>query len=88
MTKAEKEKPSLSEQYQIFRLRKIVEDELAESHESGGIDFIAAMNFDQQFKALKQAIERSSNLHFEFWSHLQDDSPDLMRLQIQGSKIN
>lgn len=51
-------------------MRKIVEDELTESHESGGIDIIAAMNFDQQFKAFKQSIERSSNLHFEFWSHL------------------
>lgn len=69
-------------------MRKVVEDELAESHESGGMDFIAAMNFETTFKMFKQAIERSANLHFEFWNHLQDDSPDLVRVSMQGAKIN
>ena len=27
-------------------------------------------------------------LHYEFWTHLQDDSPDLVRLSTQGAKIN
>jgi hypothetical protein len=27
-------------------------------------------------------------LHYEFWNHLLDDSPDLVRLSQQGAKIN
>lgn len=27
-------------------------------------------------------------LHYEFWNHLVDDSPDLVRLSQQGAKIN
>jgi len=64
----------------VYRLRRIVEDELTEGHESGGVDFIAAMNFETTFKAFKSLIEKSAMLHFEFWNHLQDDSPDLVRL--------
>jgi hypothetical protein len=30
----------------IFRQRKIIEDELTEGQEHGGIDFIAALNFE------------------------------------------
>lgn len=75
-------------QFQIYRLRKLIEDELAEGHESGGADFMAAMNFENTFKQFKGLIEKSAMLHFEFWNHLQDDSPDLVRLSLQGAKIN
>jgi hypothetical protein len=27
-------------------------------------------------------------LHYEFWNHLLDDAPDLVRLSQQGAKIN
>lgn len=72
----------------IFRLRKIIEDELAEGHQNGGVDFIAAMNFENTFKQLKQLIDKSAMLHFEFWNHLLEDSPDLVRVSAQGAKIN
>ena len=72
----------------IFRQRKIIEDELAEGKEHGGMDFIAAMNFENMFRTFKSLIEKSANLHFEFWNHLMDDSPDLVRLSVSGAKIN
>jgi hypothetical protein len=34
----------------IYRQRKIIEDELAEGSENGGMDFIAALNFENMFK--------------------------------------
>ena len=57
----------------IFRIRKIIEDELTEGQEHGGVDFIAAIQFESQFKAFMQMVEKSAMLHFEFWNHLMDD---------------
>jgi hypothetical protein len=70
LSNAEKSKPSLDQQFMIFRQRKIIEDELAEGQENGGIDFIAALNFENMFRTFKSLIEKSANLHFEFWNHL------------------
>lgn len=70
LTNAEKLKLSLDQQFMIFRLRRIIEDELSEGHENGGIDFIAAMNFESIFKMFKSLVEKSAMLHFEFWNHL------------------
>mmetsp|Transcript_20725 Transcript_20725/g.19767 ORF Transcript_20725/g.19767 Transcript_20725/m.19767 type:complete len:216 (-) Transcript_20725:472-1119(-) len=72
----------------IYRQRKIIEDQLTEGSEQGGIDFIAALNFENSFKQFKQIIEKSAILHQEFWNHLLDESPDLARLSQQGQKIN
>jgi hypothetical protein len=33
-------------------------------------------------------IEKSALLHYEFWNHLLEENPDLVRLSVQGSKIN
>ena len=76
----EKLKPGIDHQFMIFRQRKIIEDELTEGQEHGGIDFIAALNLENQFKGFRQLIEKSAMLHYEFWNHLLDDSPDLVRL--------
>ena len=70
LASAEKLKPSFDAQFFIFRMRKIIEDELTEAQEHGGIDFIAALNFESQFKHFKQLIEKSAILHYEFWNHL------------------
>lgn len=88
LANAEKSKPGIEHQFMIFRARRLIEDELAEGSEHGGTDFMAAMNYENMFKQFKQLIEKSALLHFEFWAHLQDDSPDLARLANQGAKIN
>jgi hypothetical protein len=85
---AEKNKPGFEHQFMIFRSRRLIEDELSESQEHGGLDFIAAMNYENMFKTFKLLIEKSAMLHYEFWTHLQDDSPDLARVAMQGGKIN
>ncbi len=72
----------------IFRQRKLIEDELTEGNEQSGLDFMAALNFESEFKLFKILIEKSAILHFEFWNHLLDDSPDLMKLSQQGTKIS
>lgn len=73
----------------IFRYRHIIEDELHEGTDNaGGLDYVAAINFENHFSLFKQLIEKSSLLHYEFWNHLMDDSPDLARLSEQGARIN
>lgn len=46
LSMAEKAKPGFDHQFMIFRQRKIIEDELAEGQEHGGVDYITAMNFE------------------------------------------
>ena len=41
-----------------------------------------------QIKYLSASIEKSAQLHSEFWSQLSEDSPDLTRLAEIGGKIN
>jgi conjugal transfer/entry exclusion protein len=53
-----------------------------------GLDYVAAINFENHFSMFKAMIEKSALLHFEFWNHLMDDAPDLRRLSEQGSRIN
>jgi hypothetical protein len=53
-----------------------------------GMEYVAALNFDNHFRGLRQSIERSATLHYDFWNMLLDDSPDLQRLKDQGAKIN
>jgi len=66
----------------IFRYRHIIEDELHEGTDmnSGGADYVAAINFENHFKAFKAMIHKSTLLHYEFWNHLLDDQPDLRKL--------
>lgn len=79
----------------IFRYRQIIEDELHEGSEGAGngsaavgLDYVAAINFENHYNHFKHLIEKSAYLHYEFWNHLMDDQPDLTRLRQQGSRIN
>ncbi len=49
------------------------------------IQQLASQNF---IKQVEVNIEKSAILHLEFWSTLQDDSPELSKLNSIGSKIN
>lgn len=86
---AEKQNPSFEEEFKIFRYRNIIEDELHDGAEnSNGLDYVAALNFENYFSRFKNQIQKSSFLHLEFWNHLMDDQPDLVKLAEQGARIN
>ena len=59
----------------IFRYRQIIEDELHEGTDlsGGGLDYVAALNFETYFNTFKALISKSALLHYEFWNHLMDD---------------
>ncbi len=93
LMKAEKMNPNLDESFMIYRFRQIIEDELYDHDghsgpSNGGMDYVAAINFENHFRELRTLIEKSATYHFDFWNMLMDDSPDLMRLKDQGTKIN
>ncbi len=80
--------PNFDEAFVIYRYKQLIEDELYEHVDGGsqgysggggaaGLDYVAALNFENFFRALRSSIERSATLHYDFWNLLLDDSPDL-----------
>jgi len=90
LTSAEQNKPPFDEQFVIFRYKKIIEDEIAESQAEGqgGLDVVSESAFQNHMRQLQANIEKSALLHMEFWSQLSEDNPDLAKLNDIGSKIN
>lgn len=74
----------------IIRYKKLIGDSLIEGGKEGGggYEYISAMNFDSNYRKCKNNIEKSALLHYEFWNHLLEDSPDLGRLSDLGLKID
>lgn len=82
-------KPSLDEQFIIFRYKKLIGDSLMESgKESGGFEYVSAVNFESNYRKCKSNIEKTALLHYELWNHLLEDSPDLGRLSDIGFRID
>jgi hypothetical protein len=72
----------------VFRYKNLIGDSLIDGgKESGGFEYVSAMTFESNYRKCKSNIEKSSLLHFEFWNHLLEESPDLGRLSDLGAKI-
>jgi len=74
----------------IFRYRKIIEDDIAERKNEGGIglDVVSELAFKTHLMQCQSNIEKSAMLHMEFWSQLSEDNPDLNKLNEFGVKIH
>jgi len=91
LLQAELNKPSIDEEFIIFRYKKIIEDEIAESKNEanqGGMDVVSEMTFHNHLRQIQANIEKSTLLYMEFWSQLTEETPDLAKLNDIGSKIN
>ena len=90
LAQVEQYKPPFDEQFIIYRYKKIIEDEIAESQNEGqgGLDVVSEIAFQNLLRQLQANIEKSALLHMEFWSQLSEDNPDLTKLNDIGSKIN
>ncbi|CAD8052528.1 unnamed protein product [Paramecium sonneborni] len=80
--------PKFDEEFIIFRFKKIIEEELNSGDGYGNFDLGNELQFQNNYKTLQRYIERSSLLHMDFWSLLQEDFPDLSKLNELGQKIN
>eukprot|EP00826_Nyctotherus_ovalis_P052003 TRINITY_DN6541_c0_g2_i2.p1 TRINITY_DN6541_c0_g2~~TRINITY_DN6541_c0_g2_i2.p1 ORF type:complete len:122 (-),score=27.75 TRINITY_DN6541_c0_g2_i2:47-412(-) len=60
---AEKHHPSFDEQFLIYRYRKLIEDEMADvqtDNQTGTLDAISMIAYDNYMRQFKEAIERSA----------------------------
>ncbi|CAD8043447.1 unnamed protein product [Paramecium primaurelia] len=80
--------PKFDEEFIIYRFKKLIEDELNSNEGYGSFDIGNELQFQNNYKTLQRYIERSSLLHMDFWSLLQEDFPDLSKLNELGQKIN
>ena len=57
------------------------------NNESKGVDVNIIVHFQNKFVGFQTVIEKSVNLHLEFWRELYEENPDIQKLQNLGSKI-
>ncbi|EGR34809.1 PAS domain S-box family protein, putative [Ichthyophthirius multifiliis] len=90
---AELERPSFDEQFIIYRYKIIIENSLIERSDQNGkkgdnYEMVNELSVQTHLKQCRTNIEKSANLHLEFWSQLSEDAPDLGKLSEIGYKIN
>jgi hypothetical protein len=87
----EENKPNIQEEFSIFRFKNLIEEEMVESDirtsESKGIDVNIIVHFQNKFVQFQSSIEKSVDLHLDFWRELLEENPDIQKLQSLGSKI-
>ena len=92
LTEAEQRDPPIDLEFVAFRYKKIIEDEITESHHDqqadGGLDIGSETSFQNHLRMCQANIEKSALLHMEFWSQLSEDQPDLAKLGEIGGKIS
>ncbi|EGR30970.1 hypothetical protein IMG5_119850 [Ichthyophthirius multifiliis] len=90
---AQEERPYLDEQFQIFRYKKLIEDNMMEARKNtvsnkNNNENVNEITSDSGNKELINNIEQSTALHMDFWSQLSEDTPDLCRVYEIGTKLN
>ncbi|CAD8209105.1 unnamed protein product [Paramecium pentaurelia] len=90
LIQAETLSPSLDNDFVIFRYKKIIEEEMnaAQNETLGNLDVATEIAFQNNMRSFQNKIERATLMHMDFWSQLQEDSPDLGKMNEIGSKIN
>ena len=87
---SEKKKPSLQQQFTIFRNKKIIENHIkVDSTQSKDIytQLTNVIEFERLLTECQKAIEKVCNFQIEFWSQLANILPDLNILNDLGKKI-
>ena len=86
---AEENFPPFEIQFIIFRLKRIIEEEIIKTNkkmklkqgnnneEIGQLNIMSEMRYQDVFEQLKSNIDGSCEAHMEFWSQLIEEAPDL-----------
>ena len=92
---AELERPSFDEEFIIYRYKIITEAELMDSssnqlsqQKGDQAEMVNELSIQNNLSQCRLNIEKSANLHVEFWSQLSEDQPDLGKLSDLGFKIS
>lgn len=83
---AAKTDPSFEQQFNIYRFRKIIRENL-EDNKQNSSDLIEMIRFDNHVSLCEEAMMVSAKLNKEFWAQLKEDIPDLKKLNSIGSRI-
>jgi hypothetical protein len=87
----EENKPNMQEEFSLYRYKNLIEEEMQENDqrnsEQKGVDVNVIVVFQNKFVTFLGSIEKSVNLHLEFWRELLEENPDIQKLQSLGSKI-
>jgi len=92
LTDAEQRSPPIDQAFILFKYKKVIEDEIAEAQNDrkteANIELEGESSFMHNFRLCQAYIEKCCLLHMEFWSQIQEDQPDLARINDLGLKIS
>ncbi|CAD8162073.1 unnamed protein product [Paramecium octaurelia] len=91
LLQAELQYPSFDYEFIIYRYKQIIEIEMnmAQSENTNEkLDVVTEIAFQNNMRQFQNKIERATLMHMDFWSQLQEESPDLGKMNEIGSKIN
>ncbi|CAD8112154.1 unnamed protein product [Paramecium primaurelia] len=91
LLQAEQQYPSFDYEFIIYRYKQIIEIEmnLTQTENSNEkLDVATEIAFQNNMRSFQNKIERATLMHIDFWSQLQEDQPDLGKMNDIGSKIN
>ncbi|EGR31957.1 PAS domain S-box family protein [Ichthyophthirius multifiliis] len=88
---AETHKSTIKEQFAMVRYRNIIEIDIIDTdmrnEQNKDVDVNGIVHYEGQFVKFIKSLEISVNMHLEFWRELLEESPDVEKLQIIGSRI-
>ncbi|CAK91236.1 unnamed protein product (macronuclear) [Paramecium tetraurelia] len=89
LQQAESSGPSFDHEFIIYRYKRIMEDDLQEQQQENinQVDLVTEIAFQTQSKQLIQQIEKTSLIYIDFWAQLQEEVPDIGRINNLGFKI-
>jgi PAS domain S-box-containing protein len=91
LVETKENKPSLQEEFAVFRHKLIIEEEMIEAEmrnaDTTGMNVNQMVDFQNKFVLFVNKIESAVNLHGDFWRELTEENPDTKKLQNLGSKI-
>lgn len=95
LTIAGKNQPPFDEQFEIYRYKKMMEEEVSEVQgegntggQSANLDVVSIIAYDNHMRQCQEQIQQAAFHHKEFWCELEQRRPDLSKLSKTGSKIN
>ncbi len=87
----EKQKPSLSDRFHIYKYKTMIEEELAVLSKKGtedhGVDVEKLIEFERHYETFREQVESASNVANNFWQQLKNKELDVNGLYDIGSKV-
>ncbi|KRX01222.1 hypothetical protein PPERSA_05622 [Pseudocohnilembus persalinus] len=88
---AETCKPKISESFAILQTQNMIEENIItedmRNEQNRDMDVTVTVHFEQQFVQFMKYIEKSVEVHLDFWQELLDKNPEVQKLQILGMQI-